>query len=149
MNRFEIDLSNRRFHPVWLFLGAIVGRAAGLVLGLNLGFWYQADPRAVFVWQLLGAFAGALFYSFLMTSSSPVQTKGAILGLGSGFSLALYGAEIWASLQHDRVVHDLTSLTYAEGIYTEWLMIHSAWLGLAIGWIAGALIARKIRRAQC
>jgi len=145
MKKLEIDLTSERFHPVWLFVGALIGRAAGLELGLNLGFWYFADPAAVIVWEVLGVFSGALFFSFMMTSSADMRLKGAILGLGIGFSTALYGGEIWAAFQH-RAVRGLTGMSVAEGIFFEWVLMHASWLGCAVGWITGAAIRRRGRR---
>jgi len=138
----SIDLSLRRFSPLWLLVGALIGRAAGLILGMNIDFWYFTDARALWFWQIALAILGALFYSFLMTSDSDTRLKGSLLGLGAGFGLAAYGGELWASLQH-RTPPGLKSITVAEGIIYEWLMLHGAWLGVLIGWIIGSAIRRK------
>jgi hypothetical protein len=139
-----IDLSRKRFNPLWLVVGALIGRAAGLILGLNLDFWYFAGTRALWFWQIVLTILGALFYSFLMTSDSDTRLKGALLGLGAGFSAVVWGGEFWTALQH-RTPPGLQGMTVAEGIFFEWLMMHAGWLGLFIGWIIGAAINRKNR----
>jgi hypothetical protein len=137
-----IDLSLRRFSPLWLLVGALIGRAAGLILGMNIDFWYFTDARALWFWQIALTILGALFYSFLMTSDSDTRLKGSLLGLGAGFGIAAYGGELWASLQH-RTPPGLKGITVAEGIIYEWLMMHGAWLGVLVGWIIGSAVRRK------
>jgi hypothetical protein len=144
MNKLEIDLSNERFHPVWLLVGGLIGRAAGMWLGMEVGFWYIADPRAVIVWEILGVLSGALFYSFLMTSGAGIRLKSSLLGLGAFFSIAVYGGEIWTVFQH-REVRGLTGMDYAEGIFYEWVVLHSSLLGTLVGLIVGNILSRKRR----
>jgi hypothetical protein len=142
MNKFQIDLSNERFHPVWLLVGALIGRAGGLLLGLCLGFWYVADKPSVVVWEILGIFAGALFYSFLMTSKSGTRLKGGLLGLGTGLAIAAYGGEVWAMFQHTEV-RGLTGMMYSDAIFFEWVILHLSVTGCIVGWIIGNVIYRR------
>jgi hypothetical protein len=146
MNKLQIDLSNERFHPVWLLVGALIGRAGGLLLGLCLGFWYVADNASVIMWEILGIFAGALFYSFLMTSTTGIRLKGGLLGLGIGLAIAAYGGEIWAMFQH-REVRGLIGMTYADGIFFEWVILHLSVSGCFIGWFIGNMIYKKGEKA--
>ncbi len=144
-SKIRFDLSRRRFHPIWLIIGAIVGRAVGLFWGLNLNFWYFATPGALIGWQIFGAIACALLCSFMMTSNVSLHTKGAILGLGIGFGVSLYGGELWSYGQTGRTPAGLQGMIAAEGIFLDWLVQHSAWLGLVIGWIIGAVVSRRRR----
>ena len=139
----RFDISRTRFHPVWLIVGALIGRGLGLVGGLNFAFWYYSDPGAVLGWQIFGAIAGAIFCSFLMTSKSTPQLKGAILGLGIGFALACYIGETWSHVAPDRTPANLVTMSFGEGIVYEWTYMHASWLGLIIGWITGAIISRR------
>jgi hypothetical protein len=145
MSKFEIDLSNERFHPVWMLVGALIGRAAGLMLGMSLGNWYIADPGAVIVWQILGIFVGAMFYSFMMTSDAGLRLKYSLLGLGTFFALAMYGGEIWTMFQH-REVRGLGGMEYSEGIFFDWFVTHSGVLGGIVGWIMGNVIVRRQKK---
>jgi hypothetical protein len=141
MTKYDIDLSNRRFNILWLLVGALIGRALGLILGLNLGMWYFADHTGVIAWQVFGVFTVSLFTSFMMTSDAPSQTKGAILGMGTMFAVAVYGGEVWMAMHH--LSNGYAGLSVAEGIFFEWVWMHSSWLGLVIGWIIGARIAKR------
>jgi hypothetical protein len=145
MNKLTFDISRRRFSPLWLLIGAVIGRSLGLSLGLNLGFWYFASIPSVMAWQICVAVIAALFYSFLMTSPATRATKGALLGLGSGFAVAMMIAEIWSNMP-GRIAGGLVGLSVSEGIFIEWAIMHSTWLGLIIGWIIGASADRRIRR---
>ena len=147
MKGIKFDITIKRFHPVWLLLGALIGRALGLVGWLNFSFWYFASPSALIGWQIIVAIVCALFYSFLMTSRTTPHTKGALLGLGVCFAIALYGGEIWASMQAGRSPGGLIGMPAGEGIFFEWILIHSAWFGVIVGWIIGALISRGHRKA--
>ena len=142
------DISLRRLHPLWLVAGALIGRALGLVGGLNFSFWYFAHPAALVGWQVFGAIAGALFASFLMTSRVPLQTRGAVLGLGIGFAVALYGGEIQAALRPAMGSKGLAGMPVGDGVFFEWAFMHLAFLGAVAGWIIGAAIARKRRKAH-
>ncbi len=139
----RFDITRKRFHPLWLLLGAIIGRGLGLIGGLNFAFWYYSDPGVVLAWQIFGAIVVALFYSFLMTSKSSLQLKGGLLGLGIGFALALYGGEIWAHIAPDRERANLVTMSFDEGLVLEWVYMHSAWLGLIVGWITAIIISRR------
>ena len=148
MKASRFDISLRRFHPLWLIAGALIGRALGLVGGLNFSFWYFANPAALIGWQVFGAITGALFASFLMTSRVPLQTKGAVLGLGIGFAAAIYGGEIQSALRPSMGSRGLAGMPVGEGIFFEWAYMHLAFLGAVVGWIISAAIARKRRKAH-
>lgn len=145
MKKTGLTISRSRFQVIWMVTGAVIGWAAGTILGLNLGLWYFVQPGNLIFWQVISSLFCMFFYTFLMTSSSSPQMKGAILGMGILFSIAVYGGEIWAMVQ-DRPVRWITSMTVAEGIFYEWLIMHSAWLGIALGWIIGAGIERKQKK---
>ncbi len=148
MQASRFDISLRRFYPLWLIAGALIGRALGLVGGLNFSFWYFAHPAALVGWQVLGAIASALFTSFLMTSRVPLQTKGAVLGLGIGFAAAIYAGEIQSALRPAMGSRGLGGMPVGEGILFEWAYMHLAFLGAVVGWIIGAVIARRRRKAH-
>lgn len=137
------EISRRHYHPGWLVTGAVIGRAAGLMLGLNLGFWYLADPVNLIAWQITGAIITAILCSMVMTSDTTVQTKGALLGLGIGFAVAVYSGEIWINMQAGRDADGFRAFEYAEGIFFEWYYQHMSFLGLIIGWITGVVISRR------
>jgi hypothetical protein len=145
MKNLRFDISPRRLSPLWLIVGALIGRAVGLFGGLNFAFWYFASPGSLIGWQVFGAFVCGLFCSFLMTSNASLHTKGALLGLGVGFAAAFYGGEMWAYMQPGRNPSGLQGMIAAEGIFLDWLVQHCAWLGLVVGWITGAVISRKHR----
>jgi hypothetical protein len=147
MHRIMFDISRKRFHPGWLILGAIVGNGLGYFGAMQFGFWYFTVESTRIGWQIFGAIACALFSSFAMTSDATSHTKGAVLGLGLGFSVAFYGGMIWIHMQPARAVGGLAGMTFAEGIFYDWLIMHLSWLGAIVGWIVGAVIAGR-RRAQ-
>jgi hypothetical protein len=147
MKKVEFDISVKRFDPGWLLLGVLVGRALGLVGGMNFSFWYFASPGALIFWQVFGAVVCALFTSFLMTSRATLHLKGALLGMGICFAIVLYSGEIWALLQTGRSSSGLAGMRADEGIFFEWILLHSAWLGIIAGWIVGALISRRNRNS--
>lgn len=143
MTKSRLDISLRRFRPSWLILGALIGTALGKYGGMNFAFWYFASPIAVIGWQIFGAIVGALFVSLLMTSAQSRVLKASILGAGIGFACAFYGASVWAMFPSNADPPGLAGISVAEGIFLDWLILHSAIFGFFIGWIVGALIARR------
>ena len=139
--RFEI--SRRRFHSGWLVLGAVYGSALGHYGALNFAYWYFAKGGAIVGWMIFGAIAGALFISFLMTSNATLHTKGAILGLGAGATIAFLSCAIWAATQTGRDPGGLQGISVGEGVFMEWIIMHGTFLGIILGWIAGAIISRR------
>ncbi|HDS29977.1 MAG TPA: hypothetical protein ENN67_02920 [Firmicutes bacterium] len=148
MKNSRFDISPRRLSFPWLVAGAVIGRALGMFIGLNVAFWYFATSASLIAWQVSGAFFCGLFLSFLMTSKAAYQTKGALLGLGAGFAIAFYSGEIWSFMQPGRDPAGLQGMLASEGIFFDWMVQHGSWLGLIIGWIAGALISKKRRSVQ-
>jgi len=139
----KFDITKKRFNPVWLIVGAITGRAFGLIFGMNVGFWHVAEPGVVITWQVLGVVAFALLTSFMMTSDIPVQTRWTLLGFTIGFALAAYGTEIWSLGLSEREVQGLRGITVGEGIFLEWMFLHAGLFGGIAGWITGAAWNRK------
>ncbi len=146
MKNIRFDISPRRFHPLWLIIGAVIGRALGLILGLNLHAWYFATTSALIEWQIFGAIVCALFVSFLMTSRAIPQLKYALLGIGIGFAFATYTGEMWTVLQSGRDHGGLAGMTVDEGIFFDWLLTHIALFGAIIGLIACAVISRRHKK---
>jgi hypothetical protein len=146
MNNFPFDISLRRFSPIWLVAGAVMGREVGLISGLSSAFWYFSQANALIAWQIIAAILCALFISFLMTSSAPYSVKGAILGLGLGFALTAIFGEIWIAFQSDRSAPGLTGMNVSEGIFYDWLYTHNSWLGLLTGFFTGRSIQNKKKK---
>jgi hypothetical protein len=147
MGKVRLDISSRRFHPVWLIIGALIGAGLGRYSGMNFAFWYFANPAVLIMWQILGAIAFALFASFLMTSDVSPALKGSLLGAGIGFACAFYGASIWTMFPPEGGSPGLAGISVANGIFLDWLILHASILGFFVGWIAGAVAARR-NRAQ-
>lgn len=145
MRGISFDISLRRLHPVWLIVGAVIGRAAGLMAGLNFAFWFNANPSTLVAWQIFGAIAVALFLSIVMTSNVIPHIKGGILGLGTGFALAFYSGEIRAIGIDNPDRSGLPAMNFGDAIFFEWVYMHSAWIGAIIGIAIGAYLARKKR----
>ena len=143
MDKLGFDITGRRFNPIWLILGALSGRAIGLYGAMDFGQWYFVANDASIGWQIFGAIAGALLCSFIMTSDVPFHTKGALLGLGIGFAIAVYGAEIYLMLNKKYLSASLSQMDAAEGIFYDWVFMHLAWLLCFVGWIVGAIIWRR------
>ena len=143
MRGIQFDISIRRFNPVWLITGAVIGRAAGLMAGMNFALWFFAQPSVLLGWQIFGAIAGALFLSFVMTSDAIPHVKWGIFGLGGGFALVFYIGEILAALSPGASVKGLAGMGYGEAIFFEWAYIHAAWIGAIIGIVAGSIIAKR------
>ena len=147
MKNTRLDISPRRFHPLWMILGVVIGAALGHLGAMNFAFWYFASPSAIVLWKIFAAVACALFASFLMTSDAPPRLKGAILGMGIAFAVVFYCGELWSVLQTGRSPAGLAGMSVAEGIFFEWLIIHATLLGLIAGWIVGAVVSRGRRDA--
>ena len=143
MKNFPFEISKKRFNPIWLAVGLIIGRAIGLFGGLNLGFWYFADPVKLIWWQIFAAIATSIFCSLLMTSRASVILKWALLGMGIGFAVGVYGAEIKSLIQSGQEIRGLEGLDYGIGIFTDWYIQHLAFLGLIAGWISSAAVYRR------
>lgn len=139
----RFDISAKRFNPLWLIVGAVIGRAIGLIGGLNFQQWYFATAGPVVGWQVFGMIFFALLFSFLMTSNAGLNLKFGLLGLGIAFAIALYGGEIWAMFQAGRSPAWFTGMTTSEGIFFEWLLIHTTWIGGIVGMIAGLIVQKK------
>lgn len=144
----RFDISRSRFSPLWLIVGLVFGRAVGLIAGLNVAQWNFAEPAPLFFWQFFTAIASALFFSFLMTSKSPLNLKYGLLGLGGAFAFAVYSGEIWSMAQPGRDPAWLTTMTTSEGIFYEWYIIHMAWVGGIAGMITGLVILKKRAAAE-
>lgn len=140
----RFDISAKRFNPLWLIVGAIIGRAIGLIAGLNFQHWYFATAGPVIGWQVFGMIFFALFFSFLMTSNAGLNLKFGLLGLGAAFAIVLYGGEIWAMFQAGRSPAWFTGMTTSEGIFFEWLLIHATWIGGIVGMIVGLIVQKKL-----
>ena len=143
MRGIKFDISKRRFSPLWLIVGAIIGRAAGLMAGMNFALWYFAQPSVLLGWQIFGVIAGALFLSFVMTSDVIPHLKWGIFGLGAGFALAFYIGEIHAAMSAAAAGKGLAGLVYGDAIFFDWTYMHAAWVGTILGIIAGGIIARR------
>ncbi len=146
LDRFEISLS--RFNIIWLIAGAIIGRALGYVLGMDLGFWYFTDTGPLLGWQITLGIVSALFYSFMMTSKFPPYLKGAVLGAGLGFALMHYGGELRAMAPPEGSLPGLANLDVGSGIFTDWLYIHSTMVGGFIGLIIGYIITWRAAKSH-
>lgn len=141
----KFDINKNRFNPKWLIVGAIIGRYIGLLGGLDIGMWALADSAALIGWQILGAVIGALFFSFLMTSKSPFQTKGALLGLGIGMTAGIISAEFQTAISGKG---GLQNMPVDMGIWYDWLIMHLGWIGCISGWIIGAVLWKKKVRLE-
>ncbi|MFH1675481.1 MAG: hypothetical protein ABIC40_00550 [bacterium] len=143
MKNFPFEISRERFNPLWLIVGLIIGRAIGLFGGLNLGFWYIADPVKLIWWQIFGAVMTSLFCSFLMTSRASVILKWSLIGMGIGFAVGVYGGEVKSLFQSGQEIRGLKGIDFGAGIFMDWYVQHLAILGLFIGWITSAAVYRK------
>lgn len=139
----RFDISAKRLNTLWLIVGAIIGRAIGLIAGLNFQHWYFATAGPIVGWQVFGIIFFALFFSFLMTSNARLNLKFGLLGLGAAFAIAMYGGEIWAMVQAGRSPAWFTGMTTSEGIFFEWLLIHATWIGGIVGMIVGLIVQKK------
>jgi len=137
----NFDISRGRFHPLWLIVGLLIGRAIGLITGLDLGFWYFAHTASLIAWQVAGAIFFALLVSFMMTSDLVRQVKYALLGFGIGCAVCLYVGEIWSIRSGS-----ISSITAGEGIFFDWLLIHSAAVGAIVGFIIGHVMWKRSRK---
>jgi hypothetical protein len=140
-SRFDISLS--RFNILWLIVGLVIGRAAGLFGGLNVNEWHFASTLSLVLWQIFSAVFAAIFLSFLMTSKAALNLKYGLLGLGAFFALAVYSGEIWSMVQPDPSPAWVTGMTTSEGIFYEWFVIHMSWIGGIAGIITGLVILKK------
>lgn len=143
MLKSRFDISPKRFSILWLIAGIVIGRAVGLIAGLNVQQWYFASTAPLVLWQIFSAIICSLLCSFLMTSKAGLNLKFGLLGLGASFAFAVYSGEIWSMVQPDRSPAWLTGMTVSEGIVFDWCIIHMAWIGSLAGLITGLIIQKK------
>lgn len=145
----KLDISRKRFHPLWLIIGALIGWAFGYYSGLDFGQWYFASGGWVLFWEIVFAIFSSLFYSFMMTSNAPLHTKGAILGLGTGFAFTVYAGEIYMAFIEKSPATHIYQMSFGEGIFYDWVFMHFGWFGCIAGWIIGTVVHKKrLRRLQ-